>query len=249
MNLRKSAITFSKNVNQDTRRRMRNLLGIHNEGGGGKYLGLPEQFDKKKSELFHNIVEKVKEKTQWWSKKYLSQGGKEVLLKVVALAMPVYSMKVFKLTKEICEEINGILANYWWGSGNERRGIHWFAWNRLGIPKKEGGLGFRDLENFNLALLGKQTWRILHHPNCLMARVLKGRYFHETHILNAVQGRKASFIWKSILQGRDLLKKVFGFALGMGVWFTLGWTLGCLLIRLEHQVREKESQVRLMLKI
>jgi len=46
---------------------MRNLLRIHNEGGGGKYLGLPEQFDKKKSEMFRYIVEKVKEKTQGWN--------------------------------------------------------------------------------------------------------------------------------------------------------------------------------------
>jgi len=83
VNLRKSTITFGKNVSNDIKRRMRNLLGIHNEGGGGKYLGLPEQFDKKKSEMFRYIVEKVKEKTQGWSKKYLSQAGKEVLLKAV----------------------------------------------------------------------------------------------------------------------------------------------------------------------
>lgn len=69
INLRKLAISFGQNVKQDTRPRMRNLLGIHNEGGGGKYLGLSEQFDKNKSEIFHYIVEKVKEKTQGWSKK------------------------------------------------------------------------------------------------------------------------------------------------------------------------------------
>ena len=60
VNLRKSAITFGRHVKDDTKRRMRHLLGIHNEGGEGKYLGLPEQFNKKKKELFHYIVEKVK---------------------------------------------------------------------------------------------------------------------------------------------------------------------------------------------
>ena len=38
VNLRKSAITFGKNVKPATKTRMRNILGIHNEGGGGKYL-------------------------------------------------------------------------------------------------------------------------------------------------------------------------------------------------------------------
>jgi len=95
-------------VKSNTKRQIRHLLGINNEGGGCKYLGLPEQFDEKKSELFQYIVEKVKEKTQEWSKMFLSHGGKEVLLNAVALAIPVYSMNVFKLTKEICEKINGI---------------------------------------------------------------------------------------------------------------------------------------------
>ena len=223
VNLRKSAITFGRLVRPDTKRQMRHLLGIHNEGGGGKYLGLPEQFDKKKSELFRYIVEKVKEKTQGWSKKYLSQGGKEVLLKAVALAMPVYSMNVFKLTKGICEEINGILAKFWWGSGNEQKGMHWFSWDRLSLPKREGGLGFKELESFNVALLGKQTWRLLERPHCLMARMLKGRYFPDTNIMHATQGQKASFIWKSILQGRDLVKKGLRYCVGNGTqvnaWF------------------------------
>jgi len=216
VNLRKSAITFGRFVKPDTKRRMRHLLGIHNEGGEGKYLGLPEQFNKKKKELFNYIIEKVKDKTQGWSKKFLSQGGKEVLLKAVALAMPVYSMNIFKLTKEVCEEIDSLLARFWWSSGNETKGMHWFTWKRMSIPKKEGGLGFKELENFNLALLGKQTWHLLQHPNCLMARVLRGRYFPETNVMNAVQGRRASFVWKSILHGRNLLKKGLRCCVGDG---------------------------------
>ena len=216
VNLRKSAITFGKNVSSDTKRQMRNLLGIHNEGGGGKCLGLPEQFDKKKSEMFRYIVEKVKEKTQGWSKKYLSQAEKEVLLKAVVLAMPIYSMNVYKLTKEFCKEISSVLAQFWWSRGNGDPGLHWFAWNRLALPKREGGLGFRDLKSFNQALLGKQTWRLLKHPNSLLAKLLKGRYYHDLNILNARQGRKASFIWKSILHGRDLVKKGLRFCIRDG---------------------------------
>lgn len=68
----------------------------------GKYIGLPEQFGHKKSEMFAYIIEKVRAVTQRWNQRYLSHGGKEVLLKAVVLAMPIYSMNVFKLPKEVC---------------------------------------------------------------------------------------------------------------------------------------------------
>jgi len=61
-------------------------------------------------------------------------------------------MNIFKLPREVCEEINGILAKFWWSNGEDKKGMHWFAWKRMGLSKKERGMGFRDIENFNLAL-------------------------------------------------------------------------------------------------
>ena len=74
-------------------------------------------------------------------------------------------------------------------------------------PKYSGGLGFRDIELFNLALLSRQAWRILTDPDSLSARVLRAKYHPGVDILNAEIGSAPSQIWRAIIEGRDVLKQ------------------------------------------
>ena len=39
------------------------------------------------------------------------------------LIIPSYSMSLFKLPKSICDNINFLLARYWWGQNHEERKI------------------------------------------------------------------------------------------------------------------------------
>ena len=74
-------------------------------------------------------------------------------------------------------------------------------------PKSLGGLGFRDLELFNLSLLARQAWRLLQEPTTLSARILKASYFPKSTILEVELGSRPSQIWRAILDGRDVLKQ------------------------------------------
>lgn len=86
-----------------------------------------------------------------WMEKCLSAGGKEVLIKSVAQAIPTYSMSCFKLPRGLCEHINGLLQKFWWGSRRGERKVAWVSWKTMCKPKYMGGMGFRDIELFNLA--------------------------------------------------------------------------------------------------
>ncbi|CAA7033537.1 unnamed protein product [Microthlaspi erraticum] len=94
---------------------------------------------------------------------------------------------------------------FWWDKGDRNRGIPWAAWKRLQFSKKNGGLGFKDLQKFNDALLAKQAWRLLKHPNTLFARLMKARYYKDTSILDGKHRANESYGWSSIVTGLTLL--------------------------------------------
>ncbi|XP_031095240.1 uncharacterized protein LOC115999534 [Ipomoea triloba] len=161
-----------------------------------------------KQEVFAFIEAKLKHRLGGWNKKFLSRAGKEILLKSVAQALPTYTMSLYFLPISLCERLERLMNKFWWtANGGSGGGIRWMSWTRMCGPKNTGGMGFKHLHNFNIALLAKQGWRLLTCPDSLAARVYKARYFPRADFLNASIGANPSYCWRSILAGQDVLKK------------------------------------------
>ena len=119
-------------------------------------------------------------------------------MKTVAQALPMYSMQCFLLPISFCEELNMLIAKFWWSGDSGKQKIHWLNWSCLTKPKSEGKLGFSDLYAFKLALLAKQAWRFMHQLESLAFRVFKARYFPTTEFLEARVNANSSYVWHSI---------------------------------------------------
>ena len=65
-------------------------------------------------------------------------------------------MSVFYLPLDLCAELDCMLNSFWWGNDRDLKGIRWMRWEKVCVQNKNGGIGFRKLHEFNLALLWKQ---------------------------------------------------------------------------------------------
>lgn len=99
------------------------------------------------------------------------------------------------------------MNKFWWKNSNTNKGIHWMQWDRMCSKKSMGGLGFRKLQDFNVALLGKQGWRLVVKTGSLVERVFKARYYPQTSFLSAKMGNNPSYIWRSIMEAQISLKQ------------------------------------------
>jgi len=222
INFTKSSIQFGHKVDDAIKAEIKSTLGIHNIGGMGSYLGLPESLGGSKTKIFSFVRDRLQTRINGWSAKFLSKGGKEVMIKSVAATLPTFVMSCFRLPKTITSKLTSAVARFWWSLNGESRGMHWMAWNKLCNSKMEGGLGFRDVDDFNSALLAKQLWRLISFPDSLFAKVFKGRYFRKSNPTENIKSYSPSDGWRSICLARSLVCKGIIKSRFMGFHLCLG---------------------------
>jgi len=131
----------------------------------------------RKLSFWKPVVDCIVSRLSSWNHKFLSFGGRLVLLKFVMSSLPVYFLSFFKAPTVILSSIESIFFfKKNWGSGEDNRKIAWIKWESICTPKEVGGLRVRRVGAFNLSLLGKWCWRMLVEKEGLWYRVLKARY-------------------------------------------------------------------------
>lgn len=122
------------------------------------FLGIAVRSNHRRETTWRPIMDAFKRKLSFWNGKIISFGVGSLSLIPFLIIYP-FIFSLFQRSKVIAEFLDKIQRHLLWNVCVEKKGICWVSRKDLCRPKKEGGLGIKDLEAFNVALIRKWDGR------------------------------------------------------------------------------------------
>ena len=91
--------------------------------------------------IFQEMVGGVQVRLNTWSQRFLTYGGRIVLLRHVLSSFHIHLLTVLSLPLGILRQVESIFAQFLWGHGDFGKKFHWRSWSSLCyIPPMRGRL-------------------------------------------------------------------------------------------------------------
>lgn len=124
------------------------------------------------------------------------------------MALPSYIIQTFILPTSLCDKMDRLIRGFWWGFGNQKRGLCLRAWDLIFTPKLAGGLGIRHMKDINLAFVTKLGWNLCTQPSKTWVQLIRSKYLRGRKITDFQHTVKSSsWIWARIRKCQDSLQK------------------------------------------
>jgi hypothetical protein len=140
------------------------------------YLGLPVGANPRRLSTWNPVVDVIQRRLASWKNKYVSLGGRVVLLNSVLSAIPIFYLSLFKMPVGVWKKLVRMQRRFLWGGAAGNSKINWVRWQDVCRSKREGGLGVKDLRIMNISLLTKWKWRLLTEGESIWKNVLIEKY-------------------------------------------------------------------------
>lgn len=190
-----------------------------------RYLGLPLMHRKLRISEYRPLLVKISGHFTAWSSKKLSYAGRAELIKSVIYGNINFWTSAFVLPKGCLQQIQSLCSRFLWTGKVTDRGVAKIAWSTVCLPKKEGGLGFRNLEIWNKTLCLKLVWRLyIPNPSLWASWIKKYRIGDES--LWSLEAKNAgSGTWRSLLNLRSLATNFLRAEVGNGETTSFWWDI------------------------
>ncbi|GKC67731.1 putative RNA-directed DNA polymerase, partial [Tanacetum coccineum] len=135
-----------------------------------RYLGVPLISSRLLYRDCKILVEKLESRVNDFRNKCLSLAGHLQLIRLVLSSMHIYWASIFILPTRIVHDLEQLMRGFLWCQGEMKKGTTKVAWDSVCLPKLEGVLGIRRIDDFNVALMATHIWCILTHKESLWVK-------------------------------------------------------------------------------
>ncbi|KAL9685328.1 hypothetical protein QQ045_022776 [Rhodiola kirilowii] len=157
INLQKSNL-FTGGMNAAKVEWVETVLGTKVSPLPVRYLGLPLSARSLSRKDCDTLIEKITQRLSCWSNKFLSRAGRRVLVSSTLQTMAFFWARVCILPKTVIHAVNSNCARFLWKGNCDKKGGHLVKWDVVCSSKEEGGLGLKDMDIMNQAMVMNQMW-------------------------------------------------------------------------------------------
>ena len=170
---------------------------------------------KLKVEGYAPLVSKIERRiiaTATW----LTMAGRATLVDTAISSIPIYPMCTVKMHITVLNAIDRARRHgLWRGSDVAGKGKPLVAWSKVTMPKEKGGLGLKNLQIMNEALLMKHLHKFYNKANVPWVQLIWNTHYANGQIPHATTDR-GSFWWKDVLKFCDHYRGIAAAKVGRG---------------------------------
>ncbi|KAJ3679376.1 hypothetical protein LUZ60_017387 [Juncus effusus] len=145
----------------------------------------------------------------------LHDGQEEVVSRT--FPSPAHSPQNIFRRSSVILTLNSIIKKFFWGGREDsNRYLAWCQWDEVIRPKFKGGLGVRDLQTLNHALILKLMWKLASNNSAIWVDQLRGKYYPRSNFWTTRRASDSSSLWKALMKMRPTIQDVLSWELGNG---------------------------------
>ncbi|GLT48369.1 hypothetical protein SLA2020_220000 [Shorea laevis] len=227
VNRMKSQVFFS-GVREEQKVALIQKLGFVEGQLPVRYLGLPLISKKLSPGACQPIIDKIHQRIGSWATKFLSYAGRVQLVNSILFHIQVFWSGALLIPKKVLKLIDAACRNFIWCGKWNYNAMSLVAWDDVCVPKKEGGLGVKQLLHWNKAALGRLVWNICQHQESLWVKwahvvLLRGENFWKVKI-----PADCAWTWRQVLKLCPILENIIWMQVGDGRQVSLfyDWWVG-----------------------
>lgn len=188
------------------------------------YLGVPLITSKLRAADCFPLIHRFCARIEAWTCRFLNFGGRLQLIKVVLSGIMGYWSLFLFLPKCVLKRLNALIFKFLWGGFYKADGRchHKVNWVECCKTKIEGGLGIRNIFEWNDAAIFFQLWRIIQpRSSSIWVCWFRSCFLKNKPFWSCNLPYKCSWTSRKILNSRDKVRHLISYSIGANSSFLM----------------------------